>query len=177
LRFARVPVELEGGGGGAVDLSALPGSRLTRFERVGDRGGIRGVFVSGPQPLWLLARRSRVLALPVRGEAQRVVSFTAFHNVNCHAGFILGTAAGGVRICQIPGRMHYEAAWPVRKLALRCTPHHVQYLPDFKLYALSTSAPAKWVEPEVAEEDIHAATVVKTRRAKPPPEGRHHAPR
>jgi cleavage and polyadenylation specificity factor subunit 1 len=166
LRFARVPVELEGGGGGAVDLSALPGSRLTRFERVGDRGGIRGVFVSGPQPLWLLARRSRVLALPVRGEAQRVVSFTAFHNVNCHAGFILGTAAGGVRICQIPGRMHYEAAWPVRKLALRCTPHHVQYLPDFKLYALSTSAPAKWVEPEVAEEDIHAATVVKTRRAK-----------
>ena len=35
------------------------------------------------------------------------------------SGFILGTAAGGVRICQIPGRMHYEAAWPVRKLALR----------------------------------------------------------
>jgi len=165
LRFCRVPIELEGGGGGMVDTNALSGSRLTRFERVGDRGGIRGVFVSGPRPLWLLVRRSRVLALPIRGEAQRTVSFTPFHNVNCLNGFMLGTAAGGVRICQIPGRMHYEAAWPVRKLALRCTPHHVQYLPDFRLYALSTSAPVKWKDPDVDEDDIHMSTLVKTRKA------------
>ena len=165
LRFCRVPIELEGGGGGMVDTKALSGSRLTRFERVGDRGGIRGVFVSGPRPLWLLVRRSRVLALPIRGEAQRTVSFTPFHNVNCLNGFMLGTAAGGVRICQIPGRMHYEAAWPVRKLALRCTPHHVQYLPDFRLYALSTSAPVKWKDHEVNEDDIHLSTLIKVRKA------------
>ena len=165
LRFCRVPIELEGGGGGMVDTKALSGSRLTRFERVGDRGGIRGVFVSGPRPLWLLVRRSRVLALPIRGEAQRTVSFTPFHNVNCLNGFMLGTAAGGVRICQIPGRMHYEAAWPVRKLALRCTPHHVQYLPDFRLYALSTSAPVKWKDHEVNEDDTHLSTWIKVRKA------------
>ena len=45
--------------------------------------------------------------------------------------------------------MHYEAAWPVRKLALRCTPHAVAYLPDFRLYALATSAPQPWKEVEV----------------------------
>ena len=166
LRFARVPIELEGGGYGSVREDALPGSRLTRFERVGDRGGIRGVFVAGPKPLWLVARRSRVLALPMRGEARRVVSFTCFHNVNCPSGFILGTAAGGVRICQIPGRMHYEAAWPVRKLALKCTPHHVQYLPDFRLYALCTSAPVKFRETDVAADEHHQQTLFKFRRAK-----------
>jgi cleavage and polyadenylation specificity factor subunit 1 len=180
LRFARVPIEVEGGDAGAnaganatgsaASLSApvLPGTRLTRFERVGDRGGIRGVFVAGAQPLWLVARRSRVLALPMRGEASanRAVSFSCFHNANCHDGFILGTAAGGARICQIPSKMHYEAAWPVRKLALKCTPHHVQYLPDFKLYALSTSTVVKWREPEVNENDAHFVTLVNTRRAK-----------
>ena len=62
--------------------------------------------------------------------------------------------------------MHYEAAWPVRKLALKCTPHAVQYLPDFRLYALATSAPVKWKEPTVADDDIHTQTLVKTRRAK-----------
>ena len=180
LRMARVPVEVEGGGLeegvvgtsgaalGGLDDATLPGTRLTRFERVGDRGGVRGVFVSGAKPLWLLARRSRVLALPTRGEASAVVSFTPFHNVNCPNGFILGTAAGGARICRVPGRMHYEAAWPVRKLALKCTPHHVQYLPDFRLYALCTSAPVRWKEPAEAEAetDMHGAMLLNTRRAK-----------
>ena len=40
------------------------------LEGVGERAGIRGVFVSGPRPLWLLVRRSRVLALPMRGEGE-----------------------------------------------------------------------------------------------------------
>ena len=61
--------------------------------------------------------------------------------------------------------MHYEAAWPVRKLALKCTPHAVQYLPDFRLYALATSAPVKWKEPEVGDDDVQTATLIKTRRA------------
>ena len=174
LRFARVPLDVEGGldggSGSSVSSSGTAGtaSRLTRFEGIGDRGGIRGVFVSGARPLWLVARRSRVLALPMRGEAlaNRAVSFSCFHNRNCEHGFILGTAAGGARICQIPGKMHYEAAWPVRKLALKCTPHHVRYLPDFKLYALSTSTLTKWREPKVEEDDAHFATLVNTRRAK-----------
>lgn len=174
LRFARVALDVEGGvdGGFGFDDSGTSTTalhnRLTRFEGIGDRGGIRGVFVSGARPLWLVARRSRVLALPMRGEAlaNRAVSFSCFHNVNCRDGFILGTAAGGARICQLPGKMHYEAAWPVRKLALKCTPHHVQYLPDFKLYALSTSTVTKWREPNVDEDDAHFRTLVNTRRAK-----------
>ena len=62
--------------------------------------------------------------------------------------------------------MHYEAAWPVRKLALKCTPHHVQYLPDFRLYALCTSAPVKFRETDVAADEHHQQTLFKFRRAK-----------
>ena len=173
LRFSRIEIDVEGGdetdfGYQKNARKVLGGTRLTRFENIGDRGGIRGVFVCGNRPLWLVARRSRVLALPMRGESQgnKAVSFSCFHNKNCLDGFILGTKAGGARICQIPSKMHYEAAWPVRKLSLKCTPHHVQYLPDFKLYALSTSTLVKWKEPVVDENDAHFLTLVNTRRAK-----------
>ena len=37
--------------------------------------------------------------------------------------------------------------------------------PDFRLYALSTSAPVKWKDPDVDEDDIHMSTLVKTRKA------------
>jgi len=170
LRFARVHVDVEGAGLNVASLGAagqmrdsLAGARLTRIGNVGDGQGIQGVFVAGPYPLWLIVRRSRVLALPTRGEGE-VVAFTPFHNVNCPNGFILGTALGGVRICQMPSKMHYEAAWPVRKVALKCTPHTITYLPDFKLYALVTSSLVPWVERDIAEDNVHGLALAKARR-------------
>ena len=170
LRFARVHVDIEGAGLNVAGLGAagqmrdsLAGARLTRIDNVGDGQGIQGVFVAGPYPLWLIVRRSRVLALPTRGEGE-IVAFTPFHNVNCPNGFILGTALGGVRICQMPSKMHYEAAWPVRKLALKCTPHTVTYLPDFKLYALVTSSLVPWVERDISDENVHGLALAKARR-------------
>lgn len=170
LRFARVNVEVEGSGlntgvmGEQGRLAqSLAGARLTRIGNVGDGAGVQGIFVAGPNPFWLIVRRSRVLALPTRGEGE-VVAFTVFHNVNCPHGFILGTALGGVRICQMPSKMHYEAAWPVRKLALKCTPHTITYLPDFKLYALVTSSLVPWVDREFEEGNVHGLSLNKVRR-------------
>ena len=47
-------------------------------------------------------------------------------------------------------------------------PHHVQYLPDFRLYALCTPAPVRRKEPAEAEvaTDMHGAMLLNTRRAK-----------
>ena len=170
LRFARVNVDVEGSGLSVAGIGAagqlrdsLAGARLTRIGNVGDGQGVQGIFVAGPNPLWLIVRRSRVLALPTRGEGE-IVAFTVFHNVNCPHGFILGTALGGVRICQMPSKMYYEAAWPVRKLALKCTPHTVTYLPDFKLYALVTSALVPWEERYIEEENVHGLSLAKVRR-------------
>ena len=110
LRFARVSVDVEGSGLSVAGIGAagqlrdsLAGARLTRIGNVGDGQGVQGIFVAGPNPLWLIVRRSRVLALPTRGEGE-IVAFTVFHNVNCPHGFILGTALGGVRICQMPSK-------------------------------------------------------------------------
>ena len=170
LRFSRVNVDVEGSGLNVAGIGAagqlrdsLAGARLTRIGNVGEGQGVQGIFVAGPNPLWLIVRRSRVLALPTRGEGE-VVAFTVFHNVNCPHGFILGTALGGVRICQMPSKMHYEAAWPVRKVALKCTPHTITYLPDFKLYALVTSAPVPWVEREIEQDNVHGIALAKVRR-------------
>ena len=144
----------------------LTQTRLTRFENIGDRGGYsrclrgRGAERGGGAP------EPRPWRYPMRGErANRAVSLSCFHNLNCRDD---GSSSGPprARICQIPGKMHYEAAWPVRKLALKCTPHHVRYLPDFKLYALSTSTTTKWPEPKIDEEDAHFVSLVNTRRAK-----------
>jgi cleavage and polyadenylation specificity factor subunit 1 len=60
--------------------------------------------------------------------------------------------------------MHYEAAWPVRKLALKCTPHTITYLPDFKLYALVTSSLVPWVDREIEEGNVHGLSLNKVRR-------------
>ena len=170
LRFSRVNVDVEGSGlnvssmGVAGQLrDSLAGARLTRISNVGEGQGLQGIFVAGPNPLWLIVRRSRVLALPTRGEGE-IVAFTVFHNVNCPNGFILGTAVGGVRICQMPSKMHYEAAWPVRKIALKCTPHTITYLPDFKLYALVTSSNVPWEDREYDAENIHGLGLAKARR-------------
>ncbi|CEF98575.1 Cleavage/polyadenylation specificity factor, A subunit, C-terminal [Ostreococcus tauri] len=170
LRFSRVNIDVEGSGLNVAGVGvagqvrdSLAGTRLTRISNVGEGQGLQGIFVAGPNPLWLIVRRSRVLALPTRGEGE-IVAFTDFHNVNCPYGFILGTAVGGVRICQMPSKMHYEAAWPVRKIALKCTPHAVAYLPDFKLYALVTSANVPWVDREIDGENVHGLSLSKARR-------------
>ena len=173
LRFARVPIEIETAGSELTnnDVSVQGGSRLTRIENIGDGRGIAGVFVSGLNPIWLIVRRGRVLALPTRGEGGARIAFAPFHNVNCPKGFILATNEGGIRVCRLPGKMHIEAQWPVRKLALRCTPRAITYMNDFKLYALVTSASVPWKDFEIDETDSHARALYRFRKEKAKSEG------
>ena len=173
LRFARVPIEIETAGSELTnnDVSVQGGSRLTRVENIGDGRGIAGVFVSGLNPIWLIVRRGRVLALPTRGEGGARIAFAPFHNVNCPKGFILATNEGGIRVCRLPGKMHIEAQWPVRKLALRCTPRAITYMNDFKLYALVTSSYIPWKDFDIDETDSHARALYRFRKEKAKSEG------
>ena len=175
LRFTRIPIEIETTGSELTnntnDVSVQNGARLTRIENIGDGRGVGGIFVAGLNPIWLVVRRGRVLALPLRGEGGARIAFTPFHNVNCPKGFILATNNGGIRVCRLPGKMHIEAAWPVRKLALRCTPRAITYMHDFKLYALVTSTSIPWKEVDIDESDGHARTLYRFRREKAKSEG------
>ena len=173
LRFARIPIEIETAGSELTntDVSIQGGSRLTRIENIGDGRGIDGIFVSGLNPIWLIVRRGRVLALPTRGEGGARIAFAPFHNVNCPKGFILATNEGGIRVCRLPGKMHVEAQWPVRKLALRCTPRAITYMNDFKLYALVTSSSIPWKDFDIDETDSHARALYRFRKEKAKSEG------
>ncbi len=39
----------------------------------------------------------------------------------------------------LPTHLSYDAAWPVRKVPLRCTAHFVTYHLESKTYAVATS--------------------------------------
>jgi len=68
-----------------------------------------------------------------------VTCFTPFHNVNCPKGFLYFNQHGELRICVLPTHLSYDAAWPVRKVPLRCTPHFIGYHTESKTYAVATS--------------------------------------
>ncbi|KAH9636042.1 hypothetical protein HF086_016916 [Spodoptera exigua] len=72
-----------------------------------------------------------------------VASFAAFHNTNCPQGFLYFNAKSSLRISALPTHLSYDAAWPVRKVPLRVTPHFVTFHLESKTYCLvaSTSTP------------------------------------
>ena len=44
-----------------------------------------------------------------------------------------------MRISVLPTHLSYDAPWPVRKVPLRCTPHHLAYHTDSKTYSVCSS--------------------------------------
>lgn len=102
-----------------------------------------GVFVCGDRCRWLtMTQRGRLLShlMSVDGA---VTSFANFNNVNCPAGFLYFNDKNELRISMLSSSVQYDCAWPCKKVAIRCTPHHIAYHSDAKLYAViqSTSKP------------------------------------
>lgn len=59
--------------------------RLIPFN---DVAGFTGVFLAGPQPVWLMCScKSFVRVHPMSAKGE-IIGFTQFHNVNCRHGFI-----------------------------------------------------------------------------------------
>ena len=57
-------------------------------------------------------------------------------------GFIVTTASGALRICQLPARVRLDTHWPLQKVPLRATPHCLAFYAEARLYALLTSRQA-----------------------------------
>lgn len=67
-------------------------------------------------------------------------------NIRRHTGlqgFIIATAGGALRICQLPPRVRLDAPWPQQKVPLRATPHCLAFYAEARLYALLTSRQAR----------------------------------
>jgi len=104
-----------------------------------DISGYSGVFVCGPSPHWIMMTPRGMLRIHPMSIDGPVTCFTPFHNVNCPKGFLYFNQQGELRICVLPTHLSYDAAWPVRKVPLRCTPHFIAYHTESKTYGLATS--------------------------------------
>lgn len=131
----------------AALLAADPHFRLLRyFDNV---AGHAGVMVCGDRPhMVLLTARGELRAHRFAGRTA-MRSFTAFNNVNCASGLIYldrvpgggsGAADCGVQIAVLPAHLTYDACWPMRKVPLRCTPAHVVYHKEMRVYCMVTDA-------------------------------------
>ncbi|GBG62092.1 hypothetical protein CBR_g28568 [Chara braunii] len=137
LRFERRPINWVPCEGDVQEPGK--GCKMICFRNV---GGHRGVFITGVRPVWLISLRERFRPHPQLCD-QGITAFTPLHNVNCDRGFIYLSSEGVLKICQLPTYLSYDSDWPVQKVPLRVTPHHIAYHPDANVYALVTSSPVK----------------------------------
>ncbi|KAK7115084.1 hypothetical protein V1264_001025 [Littorina saxatilis] len=114
---------------------------IQRLRCFTDVSGYSGVFICGPYPHWLFMTPKGSLRIHPMGIDGWVTSFAPFHNVNCPKGFLYFNKQSELRICVLPTHVTYDAAWPIRKVPLRCTPHFLCYHMDSKLYAVAISVP------------------------------------
>ncbi|KAL6503846.1 hypothetical protein OROGR_025769 [Orobanche gracilis] len=117
--------------------SGISSQRITIFKNV---GGLQGFFLSGSRPTWFMVFRERIRLHPQVCDGP-IVAFTVFHNVNCNHGFIYITSEGALKICQLSALSSYDNYWPVRKIALKGTPHQVTCFPEKNLYPLIVFVP------------------------------------
>lgn len=127
---------------------------VVHFRNVAGRSGL---FVGGPCPFFLFAERGypRIHAMSHTSSAeievseeefeagQGVLGFTEFNNVKCPRGFISVGNDGLVRIAELPppSVLNYDGPTPMRKIALRCTPHKVAYHTSSATYGILASMP------------------------------------
>eukprot|EP01113_Clastostelium_recurvatum_P046313 TRINITY_DN8102_c0_g1_i1.p1 TRINITY_DN8102_c0_g1~~TRINITY_DN8102_c0_g1_i1.p1 ORF type:complete len:1020 (+),score=267.51 TRINITY_DN8102_c0_g1_i1:157-3060(+) len=130
--------------------------RIRPFE---DIGGKRGVFVTGPQSVWIFSTRNFLRAYPMlteigdKGVGVGVAScFTEFHNVACPHGFIYLSNKGVVSISLLPSHINTQLSWPLRKVPLKATPHKVLYHADSKSYIVVASTMKRVEVPEEEDE-------------------------
>ncbi|KAF6215178.1 hypothetical protein GE061_009929, partial [Apolygus lucorum] len=113
--------------------------RINQLRYFNNISGYCGVFVCGNNPHWVfLTGRGELRMHPMNIDGP-VTSFAAFHNVNCPQGFLYFNRKSELRICVLPTHLSYDAAWPVRKVPLRCTVHFVTYHLESKTYCIVTS--------------------------------------
>lgn len=131
LRFVRLALDRASG---EEDVATLRPS-IVLFRNV---SGLRGAFVTGSRPVWLMNFRERLQVHPQLCDGA-IVAFTPLHNINCNHGLIYVTSQGLLKICQLPA-LNYDNDWAAYKIPLKGTPHQITYHADANLYAVIVSS-------------------------------------
>ncbi|ALC41041.1 Cpsf160 [Drosophila busckii] len=119
----------------SYNMQAKYVQKLRYFANV---GGLAGIMVCGANPCFVfLTSRGELRIQRLLGNGD-VRSFAAFNNVNIPNGFLYFDNSFELKICVLPSYLSYDAAWPVRKVPLRCTPRQLVYHRENRVYCLIT---------------------------------------
>ncbi|KAI1302103.1 Cleavage and polyadenylation specificity factor subunit 1 [Mortierella claussenii] len=123
-----------------------------------DISGYEGVFVLGASPLWIMSSgRGLPRVHPMICDG-KIECFTQFHNLNCKHGFMMLNAKGDLRISQLPSEgIHYDMAWPIRKVALKRAVRHITYHPTSQTYVTVTAVPDPFIVKDENNVAVHDA--------------------
>ncbi|EDV98226.1 GH22991 [Drosophila grimshawi] len=119
----------------SYNMQAKYVQKLRYFANV---GGLAGIMVCGVNPCFVfLTSRGELRIHRLLGNGD-VRSFAAFNNVNIPHGFLYFDTTYELKISVLPSYLSYDAAWPVRKVPLRCTPRQLVYHRENRVYCLIT---------------------------------------
>lgn len=104
-----------------------------------DISGYAGVFICGIVPSFFLMSQRGVIRRHEMTIDGVVVAFSSFHNVNCSKGFVYVNQHNDLRISLLPTQVTYDSSWPLRRIPLKTTVHHVKYHCESRCYILVTS--------------------------------------
>ncbi|KAI9015412.1 CPSF A subunit region-domain-containing protein [Hyaloraphidium curvatum] len=76
-----------------------------------------------------------------------IKSFAAFNTPAVQHGFVYFNQASLLRVCQLPSRYDAEFHWPIRKIPLDRTPHHLVSHPSSEKVVLSSSKKVNFLLP------------------------------
>lgn len=125
---------------------------ITPFYNIGGRSGL---FISGSVPFFIFAERgfprihglynkdNQLAANSQAPQSNSILSFAELSVVNCRRGFVSVASNGIIRIGELapPGLFNFDSPSPMRKIALRCTPHKVAYHAGSATYGVLASMP------------------------------------
>ncbi|RKP05219.1 CPSF A subunit region-domain-containing protein [Thamnocephalis sphaerospora] len=114
--------------------------RIVPFTKI---GGMSGLFLPGTDPAWLIYTPRRFVRLHPM-EIPSVTCFTPFHNVHCPHGFLF-YEQDSLHISQLPDGFIYDLQWPLRKVQLGRSAHHIAYHPPSETYAVATATQREFI--------------------------------
>src|SRR5690606_10644903 len=97
----------------------------TRLVPFSDINHLRGVFLCGSNPNWILSDRGKLRAHPMSQESP-VLSFSPFANVG--NGFVYYSGrTSKFKVCQLveSPSMFYTTPWPMQRVLMKATPHKI----------------------------------------------------
>ncbi|KAJ3339361.1 Cleavage and polyadenylation specificity factor subunit 1 [Gonapodya sp. JEL0774] len=87
-------------------------------------------------------RNIRVHPMVVDGE---ILGFSEFDSATCKHGFVYVNSNGNLRIARLPSAHNLDADWPIRKIPLKRTPHHVMAHATSQTFVLATSTTVPFI--------------------------------